>query len=116
MGSFCFEEEYRRYSLEPGSGDCVCSEHFVTGKKLDVFNTPNYVPSIQANNPETIKESNAAMVHFQRVSYRSKLQEEQRKQLERDALALREATEQRELMLRCCQDAFNNDHTYATQQ
>ena len=37
---------------------------FVTGKKLDVFNTPNYVPSIQANNPETIKESNAAMVHF----------------------------------------------------
>lgn len=101
---------------KPGSGDRVCSEHFVTGKKSDVFNTPNYVPSIQANNPETIKESNAAMVRFQRVSHRSKLQEERRKQLERDTLALREATEQRELMLRRCQYAFNNDHTYATQQ
>ena len=31
-------------------------------------------------------------------------------------LALREVTKQREIMLHHCQDAFNNDHMYATQQ
>ena len=100
---------------KPGSGDRVCSVHFVTGKKSDVPNSPNYVPSIEASNPDTIKESNAAMVYFKRASHRSKLQEERRRQSERDVLALHEATKQKELMLRRCLNAFNNDHAYATQ-
>ena len=77
--------------------------------------SPNYVPSIEASNPDTVKESNAAMVRFKRVSHRSKLQEERRRQSERDMMALREATKQKELMLRRHLDAFNNDHAYATQ-
>ena len=100
---------------KPGSGDRVCSVHFVTGKKSDVPNSPNYVPSIEASNPDTIKESNAAMVCFKRASHRSKLQEKRRRQSERDVLALHEATKQKELMLRRCLNAFNNDHAYATQ-
>ena len=100
---------------KPGSGDRVSSVHFVTGKKSDVPNSPNYVPSIEASNPDTIKESNAVMVRFKRASHRSKLQEERRRQSERDVLALHEATKQKELMLRRCLNAFNNDHAYATQ-
>ena len=63
-------------------------------------NSPNYVPSIEASNPDTIKESNAAMVRFKGASHRSKLQEERRRQSERDVLTLHEATKQKELMLR----------------
>ena len=99
---------------KPGSGDRVCSVHFVTGKKSDVPNSPNYVPSIEASNPDTIKESNAAMVRFKCASHRSKLQEERRRQSKRDVLALHEATKQKELMLHRCLNAFNNDHAYAT--
>ena len=47
---------------KPGSGDHICSDHFVTGKTSDVPNNPNYVPSIETNNSNTIKESNTAMV------------------------------------------------------
>ena len=78
-------------------------------------NSPNYVPSIQVSNPDTIKESNAAMVRFKCASHHSKLQEERRRQSERDVLALHEATKQNELMLRRCLNAFNNDQAYATQ-
>lgn len=33
----------------PGARDCMCLEHFVTGKKCDVLNSLNYVPSTQGN-------------------------------------------------------------------
>ena len=88
---------------------------FCYREKSVVPNSPNYVSSTEANNPETIKESSTAMVHFKCVSHCAKLQEEQRKQLERDMLALREATKQKETMLCQCLNVFNNDHTYATQ-
>ena len=77
-------------------GDRVCSDHYVTGKQSDVPNSPNCVPSIEVNNTDSIKESNAATVHFKYVSRCAKLQEEQRKQLERDTLALHESTKQKE--------------------
>ena len=68
--------------------------------------------SIEANNPDSIKESNAAMVCLKHVSYHTKLQEEQMKQLERDTLELCEATKPEKTMLHQCLNAFNNDHTY----
>ena len=91
------------------------AQYILLQKKSDVPNSLNYVPSIEASNPDTITESNAAMVRFKYASHCSKLQEKQRRQSERDVLALHEATKQKELMLRCCLNAFNNDHAYATQ-
>ena len=70
---------------------------------------------LQHSNHDTIKESNTAMVRFKCASYRSKLQEVRRGQSERDVLAFHEATKQKELLLCRCLNAFNNDHTYATQ-
>ena len=82
-----------------GSTDCIFSDHFDTRTKFDVPNSLNYVPSIEANNPDTIKESNTAMVCLKCVSCHAKLQEEQRKQLKRDTMALCETTKQKEISL-----------------
>ena len=35
---------------ELGNGYCVCSKHFITGKKSDFFTSPDFVPLIQVNN------------------------------------------------------------------
>ena len=36
---------------KPGKGARVCSEHFITGKKSNVYTIPDYVPSIKAKKP-----------------------------------------------------------------
>ena len=33
-------------SWEPGDGDCVCSNHFLSGRKLESPGSPDYVPSV----------------------------------------------------------------------
>lgn len=99
---------------EPGSGDRICSEHFITGKKSDLYTNPDYVPSIQAKNSRAT-ECNAAMLRFKRASHRTKLQTERRRQEERDALELQRVDEEEEEMIRLTIRAFNNDHTYTRQ-
>ena len=32
--------------MQPGEGDRVCSEHFISKKKADLPNNPDYVPSV----------------------------------------------------------------------
>ena len=54
------------------------------------------------------------MMHLKHVSHRSKLQEKQRKQFERDMLALCEATKQKEILLHRCLNTFNGDSTCTT--
>jgi len=39
---------------QPGKGDRICSDHFISRKKSDIQNSPDYVPSVKA------KESEAA--------------------------------------------------------
>ena len=96
---------------EPGNGDRICSQHFINGKKSDLYINPNYVPSIQAkNSPDT--ECNAALSRFERASNRAKLQMERRRQEERIALEVQRVDEEREKMIRSTVRAFNNDHTY----
>ena len=34
------------YSWEPGDGDCVCSDHFLSGRKSESPGSPDYVPSV----------------------------------------------------------------------
>ena len=35
-------------SWKPGRGDRVCSDHFLSKRKLDLPTNPDYVPSVQA--------------------------------------------------------------------
>ena len=96
---------------ELGNGDHICSQHFIKGKKLNLYTNPNYVPSIQAKNlPDT--ECNAALSHFKCASNHAKLQMERRRQEERIALEVQRVDEEREKMIRSTVRAFNNDHTY----
>ena len=92
---------------ELDNGDRICSEHFIMGKKSDLFASPDFVPSIQVKNSRAT-ECNAALSRFERASHRAKLQTERRRQEERNAL------KDEELIL-CIVRAFNNDHTYARQ-
>ena len=92
---------------EPGNGDRVCSEHFITGKKSDLFTSPDFVPSIRVKNSRTT-ESNAALARFERANHRAKLQTERRRQEERN-------TSKDEELIRCTVRGFDNDHTYARQ-
>ena len=92
---------------EPGNGDRVCSKHFITGKKSDLFTSPDFVPSIQVNNSRPT-ECNAALARFERAGRRAKLQTERRRQEEQNTLKDEE-------LICCTVRAFDNDHTYARQ-
>ncbi|XP_065914421.1 uncharacterized protein [Dysidea avara] len=115
------EEEHRRKWIafvsrknsdgsawKPGKGARVCSEHFITGKKSNVYTNPDYVPSIKAKKPRTA-ECNATLSRFERASRRAKSQTERRRKEERDALELRRAEEEKN---RRSIRGFNNDHMY----
>ena len=125
--SFCCfpkeEERHRRWiafvsrknsdglAWELDNGDRICSQHFIKGKKSDLYTNPNYVPSIQAkNSPDT--ECIAALSRFEHASNCAKLQMERRRQEERIALEVQSVNEKREKMIRSTVRAFNNDHTY----
>jgi len=61
-----------------GNGDRICSEHFITGKKSDLYTNPDYVPSIQTKNLQAA-ECNVALSRFERASHHAKLQADRRR-------------------------------------
>ena len=71
---------------KPGEGDRLCSEHFISKKKSDIPNSPDYVPS---DYPETLaKKSSCAanaisLVCFERAQQRSTTNETERLATER---------------------------------
>lgn len=92
-----------------GEGDRVCSEHFVSKKKSDMLNSPDYVPSVY---PKMIakKSSRAASVsslaRFERAQRRSathlaidEIELAKEKEEERDFIFVQRALK-----------AFKNDH------
>ena len=72
---------------KPGEGDRLCSEHFVSKKKSDLPNSPDYVPSVY---PETLaKKSSCAanvssLARFERAQRRSTTSEMERLATERE--------------------------------
>ena len=76
---------------EPGNEDRICSQHFIKGKKSDLYTNPNYVPATDL--PDA--ECNAALSRFECASNRAKLQMERRRQEERIALEVQRVDEER---------------------
>ena len=95
MDSFHFEEEWGQYSTETGQWRPRMFRSLCYGETVWCAQQSELC-TINWSNTDSIKESNAATVHFKDVSRCAKLQEEQRKQLERDTLALHESTKQKE--------------------
>ena len=88
---------------EPGKGDCVCSDHFISRKKLDLPTSPDYVPSIPVNSNQETLDASSACVRFGRAQRRVKQQHERERDLERNSITLA-----RNLR------ALSHDHTYAS--
>lgn len=91
---------------EPGEGDRICSQHFVTGRKSETPSDPDYVPSVHPYSKERSSGSNASMssvARFQRAQRRRIVASEQQKLQEKEA-------ESERLYLSHIQRAFYHDH------
>ena len=91
---------------KPGEGDCLCSEHFVSKKKSDLLNSPDYVPSVYPKN--LVKKSSCAsnassLARFERAQRRSTTSEMER-------LATQREEESNILFVQRALKAFKNDH------
>ena len=89
---------------KPVEGDRLCSEHFISKKKSDLPNNPDYVPSVY---PETIAKKSGANVsslaRFERAQRRSATNEIERLTNEKDE-------ERKRLFVQQAIKAFKNDH------
>ena len=88
----------------PGTGDHVCSDHFVSGKKSDISSHPDFVPSVPASASVQKRQGPSSIcARFERVKNRAKKKRKQE----------REAKE-------CVQEQQHNlsvllhDHNYGT--
>ena len=98
---------------QPGSGDRVCSDHFISKKKSDIPSSPDYVPSVQTKElelPECSARSEDSYRRFERARCRARMQEQHSKELEKN----RRAVEFEQAQLKDIQRAITHDHTYAS--
>ena len=101
---------------EPGTGDRVCSDHFISKAKSDVPNDPEYVPSVQVvqdlgrdqakpchDQANHLWVNNDAIARFERIKHRHSMQQanEKDRRLQADEL-------HRDLQI------VNHDHTYCS--
>ena len=90
---------------KPGEGGRLCSEHFVSKKKSNLPNNPDYVPSVY---PETLAKSSCAanassLAHFEWVQWRSTTSE-------MEWLATEREEESNILFVQRALKAFKDDH------
>ena len=72
---------------QPGSGDCVCSDHFVSRKKSDLPSSPDFVPSVysvESDLPGCSTLNEDSYRHFERARNRARLQEQHSKAVEKN--------------------------------
>lgn len=104
--SFVSRQNADGTAWKPGDGDRVCSEHFVSKKKSDLPNSPDYVPSVY---PETIAKklsrtaSVSSLARFERAKQRSAKNEIER-------LAKDKEEDRNFIFVQRALKAFKNDH------
>ena len=90
----------------PGTGDRVCSDHFISGKKSNVSTHPDFVPSVSVRKRQQCRQGpGPACARFERSKNRAK---KKRKQ-EREA---KERVREQQHNLR----ALLHDHNYDTRR
>ncbi|XP_011402874.1 PREDICTED: THAP domain-containing protein 11-like [Amphimedon queenslandica] len=97
--SFVGRRNYDCTPWEPGNGDCVCSQHFISGSKSNIPNNPDYVPSVPASvqlvDPGTCAKPSHSVARFERAQQRSRAVLLEQVRLERM---------EQELQSLCCRD------------
>ena len=98
---------------QPGSGDRMCSDHFISRKKSDLPGSPDFVPSIQAKTLELtgcLSHSEDFYRRFLHARCRARMQEQCSKESEKN----RQKAELKQAQLNTIQRAITHDHTYAS--
>ena len=85
---------------EPGTGDRVCFDHFLSKKKSDLSTNPDYIPSVKSTQDSPCVNE-GAVARFKRIERRHSTQQanEKEKRLQKDEL-------HRNVQV------VNHDHTY----
>ena len=98
---------------QPGTDDCVCSEHFIFKRKSDLPSSPDFVPSVQRKELELpVCSTTSSEVSYRRFNHarsRARIREQHCKELEMN----RRAVELDQARLSDIRLAITHDHTYA---
>ena len=94
---------------KPGIGDHVCSKHFISKRKSDLSDSPDFLPSIMRRDLEASCFSTAYSC-FERVNHHARVQEQHRKEYEKS----KHSTENEQLQLTHIRNTITHDHTYAS--
>ena len=101
---------------QPGTGDHVCSEHFISKRKSDLPSSPDFVPSVQRKELELLvystPSSEVSYRRFERARSRARIREQHCKELEKN----RWAVELDQARLSDIRLAITHDHTYASSE
>ena len=101
---------------QPGTGDRVCSEHFISKRKSDLPSSPDFVPSVQRKELElpiySTPSSEVSYRRFERARSRARIREQHCKELEKN----RRAVELDQARLSDIRLAITHDHTYASSE
>ena len=86
---------------EPGTGDRVCSDHFLSKKKSDLSTNPDYIPSVRSTQ-DSPRVNEGAVACFECIKRRHSTQQanEKEKKLQKDELHHNV-------------QVVNHDHTYS---
>ena len=100
---------------QPGSGDRVCSDHFISKRKSDLPSSPDFVPSVHSkdlNIPGCPTRSEDSYRRFERAKTRARLREQHSKALEKNI----KEVELEQARRNGIQRAILHDHTYANSE
>ena len=100
---------------QPGSGDRVCSDHFVSRKKSELPSSPDFVPSVrsvESDLPGCPIRGEDSYRRFERARNRARLQEQHSKAVEKN----RQEVELEQIRQKGIQRAITHDHTYANNE
>ena len=101
---------------QPGTGDHVCSEHFISKRKSDLPSSPDFVPSVQRKELElpvySTPSSEVSYRRFERARSRARIREQHCKELEKN----RRAVELDQARLSDIRLDITHDHTYTSSE
>jgi len=94
---------------QPGTSDCVCSDHFISGSKLHLPSSSDFVLSIQRKDLE-ISSSEDSYCRFERTRCHARIREQASKELEKN----KQEAELEQAQINNIQCCIIHNHTYAS--
>ena len=73
--AFVYRKNTDGPSWQPGDGDCICSDHFLSGRKLESPGSPDYMPLVHPHQILNVGTSGilSTVSRFERVQQRARM-------------------------------------------